>query len=154
MRIIRPEDSGLSEDTASAYILLGQLPDGRICGIHRLMYHYTMHIAVSDGGYEDRYCLKTLVRAQAALLWWNGVGDPPLFHKYVGSLRGRRASFNRDVITGSRWPDNQKDPTDEATKARHHDAGIRRCLDFARQYETEPPPRCECGRFTGEADAA
>lgn len=154
MRIITAEESGLDPETTSAYVMLGRLPDGRICGIHRLMYHWTLHVDISDCGHTDRYCLRTLERAQAALVWWNGVGDPPLFHKFVRGLMHGRASFNRDVFTGITWADNTLSPIDDTVRARGENAVLQRCLAFALRYETAPPQACECGRFTGEADAA
>jgi hypothetical protein len=76
-----------------------QLPDGRWIGVHRLLYHFTLHVDICPvtGNYEDRYCYETLSGCHDAMLTWTGKDDPIGWHRHVGS--GRR----RDVKTGREW---------------------------------------------------
>jgi len=82
----------------AAYTDVRQLPDGRILGVHRLLYHWTLHIDISPIGYEDRYCYQTREQAVAAMTAWNGVGDPG-------------GGWHRHPATGRRRPDG--DPAKE-----------------------------------------
>jgi hypothetical protein len=45
-------------------------------------------------GYEDRWCYHTFAQALAALLEWDGTGEPPGWHRHPGS--GRRISESPD----------------------------------------------------------
>jgi hypothetical protein len=73
------------------------MPDGRLCGIHRLLFHWTLHVDIGEFGYTDRYCYDTLARARAALDQWDGIGDPDGWHRHQNT--GRR----RDLATGREW---------------------------------------------------
>lgn len=87
----------LPEDIQKEYYYLQVLSDGRICGIHRLMYHWTLHVDIDDIGYADRYCYPTYESALVGLIDWDGVGDPKGWHRHVGT--GRR----RNLQTGEEW---------------------------------------------------
>jgi hypothetical protein len=87
----------IDEPWARHYTATGQLPDGRICGVLRLLYHWTLHVDINEIGYEDRYCYETLEGAMTALVDWDGNGDPEGWHRHVGT--GRR----RDPKTGKEW---------------------------------------------------
>lgn len=87
------------------YVATRILPDGRIIGAHRLMYHWTMHIDISEWGYEDRYCYMHLDDLLADLDSWDGKGDPPgKWHKHPKTDR------YRDVVTGQIWTSNEIAP--------------------------------------------
>ena len=79
------------------YIETRELPDGRIIGVHRLMYHYTMHVDIDEFGYRERYCFETKELALVALRTWDGTGDPAGWHRHPES--GRR----RNLRTGEEW---------------------------------------------------
>lgn len=87
----------LPADVAAQYEALRRLPDGRICGVHRLLYHWTLHIGIDWFGYSDRYCFATAELALEALMTWDGTGDPVGWHRHPKT--GRR----RDLATGREW---------------------------------------------------
>lgn len=88
---------GLPEDVCENYTLMKQLPDGRVCGVHRLMYHWTMHVDIDAFGYNERYCYATKQGAEQALTDWDGRLEPVGWHRHPES--GRR----RNVETGEEW---------------------------------------------------
>jgi hypothetical protein len=96
MQIITPEESGLSEENRRGYAAFGQLPDGRICGIYRFIYTFGLLVDLHEYGYEDRYCYHHEGTALAALLAWDGTGDPVGWHRHPAS--GRRRDH-----TGREW---------------------------------------------------
>jgi len=79
------------------YVTMRNLPDGRLCGIHRLMFHWTMHVDIDFVGYAERYCYQSLEGALIALIQWNGSGDPEGWHRHPKT--GRR----RNLETGEEW---------------------------------------------------
>lgn len=87
----------LPADVCEGYTLMKQLPDGRVCGVHRLMYHWTMHVNIDDIGWNDKYCFATRELAEKALLEWTGEGDPTGWHRHL--MTGRR----RNIATGEEW---------------------------------------------------
>lgn len=87
----------LSEEVRKSYVVMKQLPDGRLCGVLRLLYHWTMHVDIDPCGYRERYCYKSLPDAIIALDKWDGTGDPEGWHRHPES--GRR----RDLETGQEW---------------------------------------------------
>jgi hypothetical protein len=92
----------ISNETKSHYTAMRELPDGRVCGVHRLLFHWTMHIGISNYGYEERYCYQTEKQAIDSMMAWDGTGDPPGdWHKHPDS--GRR----RDPFTGEIWHESQ-----------------------------------------------
>lgn len=91
--------ANLPPDIAGNYASLRQLPDGRICGVLRLLFHWTLHVDIHVGGYEDRYCYPTQAAAEAAMNAWDGTGDPAGWHRHPST--GRR----RDLATGAEWID-------------------------------------------------
>lgn len=91
------DDFGLPEEVRIAYEALRRLPDGRIIGVHRLLYHYTLQVDIDWCGYHERYCYATLDGAMKALREWDGAGDPEGWHRHPES--GRR----RDPETGREW---------------------------------------------------
>ena len=93
-----------SYSTLSEYAAYRQLPDGRWIGIHRLLFHWTLHVDIHDFGYEDRWCIDTLEHALEAMMAWNGEGEPLHWHKHPSE------GMNRDPITNIRWSDKSKVP--------------------------------------------
>ena len=85
------------EEMVEPYIFIKRFADSRICGILPLLYHWTMHVDISEWGYEDRYCYQTKELAIAALKEWNGKGDPKNWHRHPKT--GRR----RNPETGEEW---------------------------------------------------
>jgi hypothetical protein len=67
----------------SNYAVAFDMADGRWCGIHPLMYHWTMHIGVIGDrqGYEDRYCFVDQATALRSIVEWQdrGFQDEPKF---------------------------------------------------------------------------
>lgn len=97
MKIITKEESGLPYEVAESYRILGQLPDGRICAINRLLYHWTMLVDLDWTGYRERYCYATFEGALQAMIEWNDQPEPEGWHRHPES--GRR----RDLRTGKEW---------------------------------------------------
>lgn len=87
----------LPPDVLAAYTYMRRLPDGRICGVHRLLMHWTMHVGIDEIGYAERYCYRSELRAIRALKEWNGTDDPEGWHRHPTT--GRR----RDPETGREW---------------------------------------------------
>jgi len=87
----------LPEEVTKYYVHMRVLPDGRICGVMRLLFHWTMHVDIDDTGYTDRYCYQTMEGAVAALDKWDGTGDPEGWHRHPKT--GRR----RNLETGEEW---------------------------------------------------
>jgi len=90
-----PDD--LDPRARAMYVYFKTLPDGRLCGVGRLLFHWTLHVDIDPVGYADRYCYQTAAGAIAALTEWDGRGDPVGWHRHV--LTGRR----RDPQTGKEW---------------------------------------------------
>src|SRR5262245_24839389 len=88
----------LPEDVTKMYIGIRRLPDGRIIGVHRLLYHWTMHVDIDEIGYADKDCYQTQEQALLAMLTWDGIGEPGY-------------GWHRHLKTGRRRPDG--DPTKE-----------------------------------------
>lgn len=87
----------LASGILSSYTDLRTLHDGRVCGVHRLLFHWTMHIDIDNYGYADSYCYRTREAAVAAMHKWSGEGDPEGWHRHPKT--GRR----RDYAKGEEW---------------------------------------------------
>lgn len=87
----------LPSDIRALYIDLRRLPDGRWIGVHRLLFHWTLHIDINWVGYHDRYCYPTRQSALDAMWSWDGTGDPDGWHRHPSSGRAR------DPKTGVVW---------------------------------------------------
>jgi len=87
----------IGKDNADEYTDLRALPDGRIIGVHRLLYHWTLLIDMDAVGYEDRYCFATYDMAKRAFDSWNGEGDPGTeWHRHPKT--GRRREGGREWV--------------------------------------------------------
>jgi hypothetical protein len=88
----------LPEEVQRAYVALRELPDGRVAGVARLLFHWTLHYGITEIGIDGRYCYGTDIDAILDLALWEGVGDPPgRWHKHPPT--GRR----RDPDSGRIW---------------------------------------------------
>lgn len=87
----------LDPEIADSYIVIRKLPDGRLCGVMRLLFHWTLHVDIDHTGYADRYCYQTLSGALSALKDWDGTGEPHGWHRHPKT--GRR----RNIETGKEW---------------------------------------------------
>jgi hypothetical protein len=104
MRVQEQSDTTLSDDDfelppeiRADYTDFRVLPDGRLIGVKRLLFHWTIHVDINLIGYEDRYCFCTYELAKAAFDEWDGQGDPKNWHRHPKT--GRR----RDLQTGREW---------------------------------------------------
>jgi hypothetical protein len=87
----------LDSETAAAYDVMRQLPDGRWCGVVRLLFHWTLHVDIDWSGYADRYCYREKLDAVRALKEWDGTGDPEGWHRHPPSGRRRDSEGNEWV---------------------------------------------------------
>jgi hypothetical protein len=87
---VQPED--LSPAVRAVYRQFWTLPDGRLCGLLKLLFHWTVHVDIDPIGYGDRYCFITAELAIAAMDAWDGNGDPLNWHKHpkTGRIRPDR----------------------------------------------------------------
>jgi hypothetical protein len=53
------------------------LPDGRICGLLKMMFTTGLCVDLDEDAYAYRYCYATTREASVALAAWDGTGDPP-----------------------------------------------------------------------------
>ena len=54
-----------------------RLPSGDYAGVLRMFYTAGLFVGLDASGYKTRYCYETMSEATAALLLWDGEGDPP-----------------------------------------------------------------------------
>lgn len=79
-----------SEEVIAEYDSIRQLPDGRLIGVKRLLFHWTLHIDIHEIGYEDSYCYTARDQAVEAMAAWDGSGDPGGgWHRHPKSGRRR-----------------------------------------------------------------
>lgn len=78
----------LNPEDRKHYLMFWRLDDGRLCGLHRLLMHWTVVIDMNENGYQDRYCFETAELAIEAFDLWNGKEDPINWHRHP--LSGRR----------------------------------------------------------------
>lgn len=84
-----PEIISLLGENHSDFHQFWKLPDGQVCGLSRLIYHWTVKIDLSEIGYRDRYCFPTSDLAITAMEQWNGEGDPINWHRHPRTGRRR-----------------------------------------------------------------
>lgn len=58
------------------YSHLKVLPDGRICGVQRMLFTTGLFVGLSEIGYEYRYCYPDIESAVGALNTWDGQDHP------------------------------------------------------------------------------
>ena len=90
------------------YTDMRALPDGRIIGVHRLLFHWTLHIDIDAYGYGDRYCFATYRLAKEAFDHWQGEGDPEGWHRHPMTGRRRRLADDKSIL--AEWSDGMREP--------------------------------------------
>lgn len=103
----------IPEEALASYTTIRTLPDGQVCGVKPLVFHWTVHVDLDSVGYRDRWCFQTEDQANTALAAWDGVGDMPGdWHKHPTSGRYRNPE------TGAVWKDGEIEPGSIAGMAR------------------------------------
>ena len=54
-----------------------RMPDGSVAGLHAQIFTTGLCVGLTNTGYTRRYCYEHEADALAALMSWNGAGDPP-----------------------------------------------------------------------------
>lgn len=69
------------------------LPSGRWAAIHPLLFTHAILTGRENdhSGYEDRWCYHDFASALAALIQWDGTGEPDGWHRHPKSGRRREA---------------------------------------------------------------
>lgn len=94
---ISPEHEDILKVSEPYYEMLRVLPDSRIIGVIKLMFHYSLHVDIGMNTVTERYCFETKNLATDALMSWNGAGEPIGWHRHPETRR------RRDVATGREW---------------------------------------------------
>lgn len=102
-----------SDEVLAYYTKVKQLPDGRWAGVQQLLFHWTLHVDISEMGYDDRWCIETRAQAEEALDAFDGTGEPLHWHRHPPS------GVRRDPLTDERWGDGEIQPS-------KRDAALRR----------------------------
>lgn len=111
--------TGMPWDLAEHYPVLWHDPEVGVCALHRLMYHWTVHVGLDCVGHRTRYCYATDWLAAADFDEWNGVGEPSYWHKHPDSGRYRDKVRFGDLIL--LIVNGQLDSFDVAEKEHAHD---------------------------------
>lgn len=74
---------------ADGYPVFWMRPDGNLCGLHKLLFHWTVHVDLDWSGYKHRYCYRTDAAAIAAMDEWSGAlgTEPDGWHKHPDTGR-------------------------------------------------------------------
>jgi hypothetical protein len=59
------------------YRALRELPTGEIAGVMSMLYTTGLFLGLTSDSWRTRYCYESPAAAKAALLLWDGRGDPP-----------------------------------------------------------------------------
>jgi len=70
-------DSQIVALEAIGYEAVRRLPDGRLAGVSRLLFTFSLHVGLAEEDYEGRYCYERMADALEACAAWDGRGDPP-----------------------------------------------------------------------------
>ena len=97
---------GIPFEILIGYALLRELPDGTLCGVIRLIFHYSIHVGIDYIGYRRKWCFGEFLHEPAlALLAYDGGDDMP------GNWRKDcEKHLYRDPETGITWPEDQPKP--------------------------------------------
>jgi hypothetical protein len=99
----------LPVEIARWYTDLRRLEDGRWIGVHRLLYHWTLHVGIDLWGYEDRWCFATRELAVAAMGAYQPGVEPVGWHRHP--MSGRRRRIGPDgVAVLAEWGDHEMEP--------------------------------------------
>lgn len=74
------------EDGCTDYV---SFPNGRDAMLMRLIFTHAIIADLSSGYYGDRWCYHTYAQAKAALMAWDGEGEPTGWHRHPDSGRRR-----------------------------------------------------------------
>jgi len=85
----------LSDEDAKAYVRFWHHDQRGVCALHRLLYHWTVHVGIDCVGYRERYCYDSPRVAIAAFDLWDGEGDPIGWHRHPTT--GRRINENGEM---------------------------------------------------------
>jgi hypothetical protein len=103
MRVQEQSDTTLSDDDfelppeiRADYTDFRVLPDGRLIGVKRLLFHWTIHVDINLIGYEDRYCFCTYELAKAA---FDGIGTRKQVAAEISKLVGNGSNFDCSLRT-------------------------------------------------------
>lgn len=80
--------TGIEDMDADGYLMFWRHKRCGVCGLHRLLYHWTVHVGVSRTGYRERYCYYDGAAAIIAFDAWDGIDDPVGWHRHPTT--GRR----------------------------------------------------------------
>lgn len=62
---------------AFGYLACRELPTGEVVAIMPMLFTAGLFCGVAENSYSRRYCYENLAEARAAMLAWDGNGDPP-----------------------------------------------------------------------------
>jgi hypothetical protein len=71
------DDTLIERLTREGYQGVKRLESGEYAGVLRMIYTAGLFVGLDDDGYRMRYCYGAMSEATAALLLWDGQGDPP-----------------------------------------------------------------------------
>lgn len=60
----------------AGYTDLQTMSDGKVCGLHKMLYTTALCVGMDRGGYQRRYCYEKESDARKALAMWDGIDDP------------------------------------------------------------------------------
>lgn len=108
MKRISPEEAirltEMPDEVADHYEMFWHDENVGVCGLHKLMFHYTVHVDMDHCGHRTRYCYAHPWLAVMAFDEWDGVGDPAYWHKHPDTSRRRSEiefhGFLIEVVNG------------------------------------------------------
>jgi hypothetical protein len=91
MKRITPEEAhklaGFGPELDEYYSVYWHDENLGVCGLSRLLFHYTVHVDLDAVGHNDSYCFASTQLAECAFDEWDGKGDPPYWHKHPRTSR-------------------------------------------------------------------
>jgi hypothetical protein len=82
---------GLEDFAVMGYQHVRQLANGEVAALYPMIYTTGLLVGLDDSGYNRRYCYERQSDAFAALMKWDGQGDPPgPWLKQKGGVGGER----------------------------------------------------------------
>lgn len=100
------ERHGIPLPILQRYLVLRELPNGELCGVLQLLFHYTIHVGIDDSSYSRRWCFgDSPLEAIAALLAYNGGNNMP--GPWRKDVKNR---IRRNPETGVTWPEDEIEP--------------------------------------------
>lgn len=59
------------------YVAPRRLDDGRWVALLKMLFTTGLFVGIDQSGYQTRFCYEHMSDAIAALIEWDGIGDPP-----------------------------------------------------------------------------